>query len=288
MNVSAECIPCFLNASLKAMTNGGWPEERRAETLLSLLPLLSRVDIKKTPAENVSKILHRLVQTMGGDDPFKAAKAESNRRALELLPELRQMLSRSPDPLELVVKIAIAGNIVDLGIFDEYDLSGAVQEALKTGFAAGDYPEFRKLMGRGGKVLIIGDNSGEVVFDRLLVEVLVSEGAEVIYGVKGGFVLNDATLDDATEAGINNLCQVVANGNNFIGTVPEKCTEEFLQVFNAADLVISKGQANYYTLEGSGLAGNKTFFLLKAKCDVIAKSLGMQKGDLVFRKNKVS
>jgi uncharacterized protein with ATP-grasp and redox domains len=112
--------------------------------------------------------------------------------------------------------------------------------------------------------------------------------AEVIYGVKGGFVLNDATLDDATEAGINNLCQVVANGNNFIGTVPEKCTEEFLQVFNAADLVISKGQANYYTLEGSGLAGNKTFFLLKAKCDVIAKSLGMQKGDLVFRKNKVS
>lgn len=288
MKVTADCIPCFLKTSLRAMAKGGWPEERREEVLLSLLPLLSSLDNRKTPAENATLVLYQLVKTMGGVDPFKEAKTESNQRALQHLPSLRKMISQSADPLELAVKFAAAGNVVDLGIFDEYDLTGAISEALETGFAINDYSEFKERVGQAEKLLIIGDNSGEIVFDRLLVEALIADGKKVVYGVKGGFVLNDSTIADALETGMTDICPVITNGNQFLGTIAEKCSEEFLKVFREADIVISKGQANYYTLEGTGLAGNKTFFLLKAKCNVVAKDIGVHSGGFVFLKNKVS
>lgn len=287
MKGTADCIPCYLNQSLKAMAKGGWPEDRQAEVLLELLPLLGSFDNSKPPAENSTLVLHQLVRIMGGGDPFKAAKTESNQKALRHLPRLRKMLSEAADPLELAVRFAVAGNVVDMGIFDHYDLAGAINEVLETGLKINDYSEFIERLGQARKLLIVGDNSGEVVFDRLLVETLLSKGIEVIYGVKGDFILNDATLDDAVVAGITDICQVITNGNNYLGTVAEKCSEGFLQVYREADLVISKGQANYESLERTELAGNKTFFLLKAKCPVVAKHIGVQTGDIVFLKNKV-
>lgn len=288
MKVTADCIPCYLNQSLNAMAKGGWPEDKREEVLLDLLPLIGSLDSRMTPAENSSLVLHRLVQVMGNRDPFKKAKSESNQKALQHLPRLRTMVSQAEDPLRLAIKFAVAGNVVDMGIFDRYDLAGAIRDVLESEFTKNDYPAFRDRLEQARKLLIIGDNSGEVVFDRLLVETLAEAGLEVVYGVKGNFILNDATLEDAAEAGLHEVCLVITNGNNYLGTVAEKCSEEFLQVYREADLVISKGQANYESLEGTELAGDKTFFLLKAKCPVVAKHLGAATGDIVFIQNNAS
>lgn len=288
MKVTADCIPCYLNQCLNAMAKGGWPEDRQEEVLLGLLPLIGSMDNGKTPAENSTLVLHQLVQNMGGSDPFKAAKTESNQKAWQHVPELQEMVSRSDDKIKLAVKFAVAGNVVDMGIFDRYDLEGAISDVLKTEFAKNNYPEFRERLGPGRKMLIVGDNSGEIVFDRLLVETLIAAGLQVTYGVKGDFILNDATMDDAVEAGLDKVCTVITNGSDYLGTIAEKCSKEFLQVYQEADLVISKGQANYESLEGTELAGNKTFFLLKAKCPVVAKHLGVQTGDIVFVQNSIS
>lgn len=287
MKVTAECIPCYLNQCLNAMDKGGWPEEKRAELLVGLLPVIGSLDKGLTPAENSTFILHKVVEMMGGGDPFARAKKESNDQALQYLTGLRQAVQKAEDPLMEALRFSVAGNVVDLGIFDDYDLEGAIRDAVTMDFGINDYLAFRSGLNKAKKVMIIGDNSGEIVFDRLLVGALNNFGVEVIYGVKESFILNDATPEDARQAGLDREARVVTNGNNFLGTVGGLCSEEFLAEMQESDLVVSKGQANYESLEGTELAGDKTYFLLKAKCPVVAKHLGVEYGDIVFVKNRI-
>ncbi|WP_418792469.1 damage-control phosphatase ARMT1 family protein [Phosphitispora sp. TUW77] len=287
MKVAAECIPCYLNQILNAMEKGRFPSEKRAEVLIELLADVAALDREKTPAENSSVILHRLVQKMGGIDPFKNAKKESNEIALEYYPKLRKDVLESADPLKQAISFAVAGNVVDLGIFADYDLGAAISEVMAIGFKIDDYDCFSKIVARAEKILIIGDNSGEIVFDMLLAEILVQRKLDVYYGVKDSFVLNDATHEDARQVGMDRICQVITNGNNFLGTIPEKCCRNFIELMTKCDLIISKGQANFESLEGTQLAGDKTFFLLKAKCKVVAEKLSVNYGELVFARNKV-
>ncbi len=287
MKVTAECIPCYLNQCLNAMEKGKYPPEKRAEVLAGLLTEVAALDREKTPAENSSVILHRLVEIMGKTDPFKGAKSESNKKALEYYPKLWQVVLESADPLKQAVSFAVAGNVVDLGIFVDYDLGEAVKEVMAAGFKIDDYYCFTEMLQNSEKVLIIGDNSGEIVFDMLLAELLVQRNFEVSYGVKESFILNDATPEDARQAGMDRICRVITSGSNFLGTISEKCSREFIETMADADVIISKGQANYESLEGTQLAGEKTFFLLKAKCKVVAENLGVNYGDLVFTRNSV-
>ncbi len=287
MKVTAECIPCYLNQILNAMEKGEFSPEKRAETLAGLLSEVAVLDREKTPAENSSVMLHRLVQLMEGTDPFKNAKAESNELALEYYPELHQVVFESADPLKQAISFAVAGNVVDLGIFVDYDLGAAVREVMDAGFKKDDYECFRDMLQNSRKILIIGDNSGEIVFDMLLAEILVQRNLEVFYGVKESFILNDATPDDARQVGMDKICRVVTNGNNYLGTIAERCSHEFIEILTNSDLIISKGQANYESLEGTRLAGEKTFFLLKAKCKVVAEKLDVNYGNLVFVRNSI-
>ena len=287
MKVTAECIPCYLNQILNAMEKGEFPPAKRAETLAGLLSEVAALDREKTPAENSSVILHKFVQLMEGTDPFKNAKTESNELALEYYPELRQVVLESADPLKQAISFAVAGNVVDLGIFADYDLGAAVKEVMEAGFEKDDYECFREMLQSSDKILIIGDNSGEIVFDMLLAEILVQRNLQVFYGVKQSFILNDATPDDARQVGMDRICRVVANGNNYLGTIAERCSREFIEILTNSDLIISKGQANYESLEGTQLAGNRTFFLLKAKCKVVADKLGVNYGNLVFVRNGI-
>ncbi|PKM81888.1 MAG: hypothetical protein CVU89_07650 [Firmicutes bacterium HGW-Firmicutes-14] len=286
MKVTAECIPCYLNQCLNAMEKGGVPGDRREELLIGLLPVIAGLDRTLSPAENSTIILHKLVETIGGDDPFRKAKEESNRTALQFVPGLRRLINEAEDPVRQAVKFSVAGNVVDMGLFDDYDLRGALDGVLKTGFRRDDYPLFMSKLKNSRRVVIIGDNSGEIVFDRLLAEVLTRMGIEVIYGVKGSFILNDATIEDAYQAGLQEVSRVIDSGNNCLGTIEGRCSEDFLKEIRECDLVISKGQANYESLEGTNLAGEKTFFLLKAKCPVVAANLGVDYGDIVFVQNR--
>ena len=285
MKVTAECIPCYLNQCLNAMDKGGWPVEKRADLLTGLLFYIAVLDQDCTPAENSTLVLHELVRMMGGSDPFEKAKKESNVQAWKYLDRLRKMITESADPIKKAIEFSVAGNVVDLGLFDGYDLEQAVKDVIRTGFRRDDYTLFKEKLTGAGKVFIIGDNSGEIVFDRLLVETLKSSSIDVVYGVKGSFILNDATIDDARQAGIDKICRIVTNGNNYLGTIEKKCSREFLSDLKQSDIIISKGQANYESLEGTALAGEKTFFLLKAKCQVVAENLGVNYGDIVFIKN---
>ncbi|ADG82211.1 damage-control phosphatase ARMT1 family protein [Thermincola potens] len=287
MLVSAECIPCYLQQAINTLEKGEVPRAKWNGLLKQLLPLISSLPDDKTPAENSTMVIHRLAEMLGGNDPFFKAKEESNKRALSYIKDLRGTIAGSEDPLFTALKISVAGNVVDLGLFDDFDLTQALEDALKFDFTINDYDRFKQDIAKAETVLIIGDNSGEIVFDRLLAEQLRAMHKEVFYGVKGGFILNDATIQDAYTAGLPEVARVITNGNSYLGTVEKYCSEEFLTVFQNADTVISKGQANYESLEGTVLAGEKTYFLLKAKCPLVAKHLGVRYGAIVFKRNAV-
>ncbi|MDQ7083128.1 MAG: ARMT1-like domain-containing protein [Aquificota bacterium] len=212
----------------------------------------------------------------GSEDPFRLQKKQANSIALGMLPELEGFLEREPDGLAYALKVSAVGNYIDFAIRGEVDPED-VLPLLESEFVVWDYGAFKGRLGRSEKILIVGDNAGEIALDMILVKLLKEMGKEVIYGVKGKPILNDATYEDAVEVGMTELCKVIDNGSDKVGTWLEDCSGEFLKEFYGADMVISKGQANFETLSD---ADRDIFFLLVAKCEPIARETGRAEGEV--------
>lgn len=232
------------------------------------------------------RCLHELVRRRSGvADPYVEMKRLYNGIALELLPELKAAVEASPDRFEAAARIAIAGNIIDPGVvkgLDEAKLRQTLDQALHVPLAVNDLEALRAAAQNAKRILYLGDNCGEVVLDRLLLEELPLQ--RVTFAVRGRPTLNDALRQDAEEVGISRLVRVIDNGSDVPGTVLSHCNAEFRQEFESADLVISKGQGNYETLsevEHPGL-----FFLLKAKCAVVVRELGVELNGVVIKHHK--
>jgi uncharacterized protein with ATP-grasp and redox domains len=186
-------------------------------------------------------------------------------------------VNEAPDPLETAVRLSIAGNIIDFGPVREYDLLDVVERVLAQPFAVDHGAALREALARVDHVLYLADNAGETVFDRLLIEQLE---LPVLYAVKGGPTLNDATREDALAAGLDQVAEVVSNGSDAPGTILDRCSKEFRKLYDEAELVIAKGQANYETLSAEG---PRVFFLLQTKCPVIARDVGVPTGSIVLK-----
>lgn len=287
MRQRVECLPCYLNQAISTFLVGKVDEQKQKEFMAEIIKELPKLNYDKTPGENTSLVLQRACELMGNSDPYKEAKRESNELALSIYDELKDTVDKSEDPLFTSFQMAVAGNIIDMGIIRDYDIHGAIHDALNIDFGICDYDKFKDMLKDGYTILIIGDNSGEIVFDKLLVEELNKLGKETIYAVKEEPILNDATMEDVYQSGMDKIAKVITNGNEFCGTIFEKCSDEFLDTFDSADIIIAKGQANYESLEGESRAGDKTFFILKAKCGSVADNLGVEQGTNVFVQNVI-
>ncbi|MFY9115092.1 MAG: ARMT1-like domain-containing protein [Dethiobacteria bacterium] len=286
MKQAVDCIPCYIKQVISAMRIAGIEEEKHDGVVRGLFPVLGELDPSRSPAENSSLVLFEAHRLMGCEDPFKEAKSASNKLARTFIPALEKALAASDDPLLTALKASVAGNAIDMGINPDFDVDESLSRELKREFRIDDSDTFRRLLNKDGSLVVIGDNSGEIVFDYLLMTYLHEFTGELVYVVKGGPILNDATHEDAEEAGIHQLARVITTGNNYLGVIPELGSPELQSAIASADAVLSKGQANYETLEGTDFAGDKTFFLLQAKCPVIAAHLGAGLGDSVMVRNK--
>ncbi len=277
MKIYLDCYPCFLRQALEAARMAGADERQQSVVIERVLDMLRQSGPFSTPPE-IGDRVHRIVrQEVGNSDPYRAAKETSTRQALALYPRLKALLAKADDPHEIAVRLSIAGNIIDLGPAQEYDLWGVVERVLTQPFAIDDGAAFRAALSRAGRALYLADNAGETVFDRLLIETL---DIPVIYAVKGGPILNDATWEDALAAGLDQVAEIVSTGSDAPGTVLERCSNEFRRLYSEVELVIAKGQANYETLSEKG---PKLFFLLQTKCPVIARDVGVPLGSIVLK-----
>lgn len=237
--------------------------------------LLPELGLDSTPAENSSHVLRRAHEILECFDPFAAKKHHYNQLALGMYEDLKDLVQRSADPLHTAVELAAAGNIIDLGLPDREDvnLEAAVQDVVSQGLVVDETQVLQATLSRIRRVLYLADNAGEIVFDRVLIEELVAR-SEVVLAVRGAPILNDATMEDALAVGMDRVVPVLGNGSPMIGTLLTTCSEEFLREFRRADLIISKGQANFETLNDA-LA--PVFFILKAKCSEVAREIGVAK-----------
>ena len=281
MRVHLDCFPCFLRQSIIALRLGTKDESLRETILKSTLDYIQNTDMSKPPAYTTT-FIHKKIRQMLGIDPFKEIKSEYNQIVLRLYPSLKTTIEKSPDPLWISTRLAIAGNVIDFGIFTSVDIEGAIRKALNNQLAVDDYSSFKNAISIADKILYLTDNAGEIVFDRLLIETLIQLGKEVKAVVKGSPVINDSTMDDAEESGLTEVCDVIDNGSEAVGTILEWTSSAFQKIFNDAQLVISKGQGNFETLIG---AEKKIFFLFQSKCDVVSKELSLSTGSMLLKKS---
>ncbi|MCK4245263.1 MAG: DUF89 family protein, partial [Candidatus Omnitrophica bacterium] len=249
MKTYLDCIPCFFKQALAAAREAGADEAGQKKILDEISKSVPKISLSLSPAY-MSRIVYGTIRKITGViDPFKEEKVKSNKLALKLYPQLKERIKRAKEPLKEAIKLAILGNTIDFGTGLSFDLEKELNS--EGNFPIFDYEEFKKILkkngglpsgGRDGEILYVGDNCGETVFDRLLIEEM---GKEVIYAVRSAPIINDATIEDAKFCGINKIAKVISSGSPISGTPTELCSQEFLSFFNQSSFIISKGQGNF-------------------------------------------
>ena len=282
MKIGLECIPCFVRQAFDAVSLVTDDQKSRERILRQILFRMANESFEKTPP-SVGGDIHRIVRRLSGDsDPYLEIKKDSNMLAMKLMPSLKELIQGSKDPFETAVRLAIAGNIIDSGQGDqisEQKIRNAVSQCLDQRVSKHTINQLKEEIGKASNILYVADNAGEIFFDRLLIEEL--NGCHITFVVRGAPIINDALKDDARMAGLDTLVEVVENGSDVPGTIVEECSDDFKRYFMEADLVIAKGQGNYDALSDEE---KKIFFLLQAKCPVVARDIGCEEGDMVIVK----
>ncbi|MFH1722182.1 MAG: ARMT1-like domain-containing protein [Candidatus Altiarchaeota archaeon] len=281
MKANLDCVPCLLRQSLEASRRAQADKTQQERILRRSAEFLSNVDYRQSPPE-IAHHIHAIVREVtGNEDPYKKLKDHDNKLALTLYPCMKEMVAKADDSFMMAVRLAIVGNIIDYGVGQEFDVLKHVKEATKKEFTLGDYPRFKKDLAAAKTIMYLADNAGEIVFDRLLIEEIVKQFGEkdITVVVKGGPIINDATVDDAKNIGIDKLVKLDIVGNGMPNTGLERSDPKFISKLKSADLVIAKGQGNFEALSEE----KYIYFLLMAKCQLVARELGVPQGSLILK-----
>lgn len=264
-------MSCFVRQALEAARMVSDDPTFHEEIVRSVLRNAAELDLSMSPPA-IAQQMHRQIRNVSGNaDPYYELKRSFNRLVMKLLPGIRDQVQAADDPFAIALRYAIAGNVIDAGVagkLSEDEVLQSIDRALSEPFT-GDIDALRKAIDKADRILYLADNAGEIAFDRLFIEQLPAE--RITVAVKGGAILNDSIMEDASEVGLTELVKVIDNGSDAPGTILADCSENFRETFDAADVIISKGQGNFETLSETE---NGIFFLFKVKCPVIADHCG--------------
>ncbi len=277
MKTYLDCIPCFVHQAIRAGQMATSDEEKLKEILDRTGEMIKTISLQSTPAETGTMVYKIVSEVTGVADPYKKIKEQHIAEAKSIYPELEAMVKQSDDRLLTAIKIAIAGNIIDLGVNHEFDIVSDVKKILQQEFAIFDYDAFKNSLKKAKQVLYLGDNCGESVFDKILIKELHKP---VQYVVRSKPIINDVTTAEAIASGIDEVAEIIESGNQSPGIILNRSNPDFLYHFKRADMVISKGQGNF---EGLSECNRQVFFLLKAKCAVIARHIGVKNGSIILK-----
>lgn len=277
MKTYLACIPCFMQQAYRTSKLATDDQKKIKAVLDSVGEMIKSVSMENTPPETGDVIYKKIREVTSNHDPYKEIKQKNIDEALELYADLKEIVKNSDDPLLTAIRIAIAGNVIDLGVNKKFNIVEDLQKILKQDFAVFDYDAFREQLSQAKSILYIGDNAGESVFDRILIEQMHKPATFVVREIP---VINDCIIDDALASGLQDVAEIISSGSTAPATILSLCNKEFLDRFKNADLVISKGQGNY---EGLSEVNRSVFFMLKAKCKVIANDLAVQENDIVLK-----
>ena len=281
MQTFLDCYPCIVRQALEAARMATNDEEIHKKVLTNVMTDLSSLPMYITPPEIGQKMHKRIRELTNNGDPYHGVKDEYNKIALDLVPEMLNIIKSSTNKLKTAVQLAIAGNIIDFGALGaDFDVYETIQNAVTTQFGVDHFEQFTHDLKNARMLLYLGDNAGEIVFDKLLVQQILNEyDVKIVFVVRGGPVLNDATIEDARAIGMDKIVTVIENGDDTPATVIHRSSDELKELYKNADMIIAKGQGNYETLSDESA---NIYFLLKVKCPVVARDLAVETGSLVI------
>lgn len=283
MLLEADCIPCILRMSVAALRQMPLDENsiRELSTEILEIPALRGLDWNKTSAEVIEDIWRKIVKKTGSSDPFRLVKSNQNKKIIDLYPILQQMVNEAVDPLYTAVKLAILGNSLDLMIADSAaTFENSIKDRVDAPLPLEIYSAFEQQLRASKRLVYFGDNAGEIVFDKLLIETIQElHYPEIVFVVRSVPALNDATLTEARSIGMDNIARVIDNGIDgpLPGTVLRRCSNEVNDLVRRSDLIISKGGGNFDTLdEEREHLQKKISFLLLSKCEPYYRHFGVE------------
>ena len=284
MKTYLDCIPCFFKQALRASRMFGVDENLQKRIINDIAREVVRFPLSCSPPEMGRIIYASIRKYTDTNDPYKSLKEESNKIALSLYEELSKIVKNAHDPFFTALKLAVAGNLIDYGVVQDFDIKKEIFDLLEKDFALLDYDEFKDSLNKANNILYLADNAGEIVFDHIFIKGLKEKtGKDITLAVRGAPIINDATMDDALFCGIQHTVPIVQNGYDAPGTILPHCSKEFLNIYNKSDMVISKGQGNFESLSEKD---KNIFFLFKVKCRCVADHVGVALGNIVMVSNK--
>ena len=283
MNIDLECVSCIVNQSARVAYAINASDELASKMTLHVENLSKDFSYDNNPPQIAAYVYEDLARIADKEDLYDEVKTASTKKALSFVPLLKEKLKTSDDKLLIATKIAVAGNVIDLAAAVEFDLEEELDKIFYTNFANDDVNLFKDKLSTCRDVLVLGDNVGEHIFDYIFIQTLqdLYPNIKFSYMVRGTPIINDVTMLEAKEAGFDKLCKLVDSGVNTPGFTYDRANEFSKELFDKADLVISKGMGNYECLSPSHR--KDICFLLKVKCNVVARSLGKEVGDIICK-----
>ncbi len=284
MRSHLECIPCFIKQSLEAARMATDDEKIQTKVLQEVMKHLQNVSFTDSPPK-LSREVHKIIREItGSKDPYKKVKETSNEMAKKKYAYLKKLVLESDDPLLMAIKLSIIGNVIDFGTTNRFNVNDLIDNSIKQELEGSSYLQFKHTLEQSKTILFLADNTGEIFYDKLLLEELTKKQKQIIYAVKANPIINDALTEDAKFAGIDKLSEVVEwdSGQKLSspGIILPYASEKFLKILESADMVLSKGQGNY---EGLSDIDRDVFFMLVVKCPLVAQDINSDVGKLILK-----
>ncbi len=283
MTIDEACVGCIINQSVKVADAINATPALKDKMTSSIEQMSSNFSYEDNPPEIASYVYEKMAEIANKTDLYDEVKKLSTKKALSFVPLVKDKIFASSNKLLTATKTAVAGNVIDLAAAVEFDLEEELSKVFHTDFAYDDFELMKYELTNASSVLIIGDNVGEHIFDYVFIQTLqeLYPDASYTYMVRGNPIINDVTMKEAKEAGFDELCELVDSGVNTPGFTYNRANDYSKKLFDSVDLVISKGMGNYECMSPSHR--KNICFLLKVKCEVVAKSLGKNVGDTICK-----
>lgn len=284
MKIFLDCLPCMLRQVLEAASMA--TDQENVHECIMDEAVKTLADYRSySCSPKMCEVMHGIVKRHTGvADPYEKIKERDISEAIRLEPLIKDFALSHSNLIYQALKVSATGNVMDSALFKDLDIESCLAAELEKPFAFCDLKDFEKDLIDAKQILIIGDNAGEVVFDKVLAK-LLSRQHQVIFGVRDEPIINDATVEDAVKAGMDEYAEIISTGCGAPGVILDQCSLEFRQLFDSADVVISKGQGNFEALfDAPGL--RQVYFLFKAKCPRIAKILDVEVSEYIFKNSR--
>ncbi len=284
MNIEPDCLECLLNQSIRVAKNLNLDREKSDKLLNIATNCISKYS-EVTPVVVASDLYPQMSNFLKKDDIYKELKDLSSLKALELLPMVKDKISKFDNRIKGAIKASVAGNVIDFATPHQFDLSLEFEKVFDTPFTIDNEDEFLEKLSNSKSLMIVGDNVGEHIFDKLLLEEIASvyPNLKLYYAVRGVPIINDVTVKEAKDIKIDTIATILDSGVDTPGLDYNRADSKFMKLYNSIDLIIAKGMGNYEALEGLG--DNRIYHLFKVKCSVVSSNINADIGALIFKKN---